>query len=316
MAYTGTGTVDDPYIPDTCADLYTLMSMAGYIELRKDFDFAQDTTYQAGVSTAIRIGDTNALATIYSSEDTTINPTYRMYRINGLKVTDNNFMYTANNVVSTFKHVFLSNCIHVKKTTATTFHSSGGTNGLTFDDCKISIAVKTNSSYNFALTASQLYYTNSSIYVQYVVYPEITSANLLPIFISSSSHCSKCCFEIHGWYTNLDVSSYDNNLISFVSNSTFYGDVNIVKDADTKVKFTTQYLTNCCFAMQMIQTNPEVTDDTIILNNRNYTSLSIANSDMIDSQNLSVTDSNTLALCTTAQMQNQSHYLEQIGFLL
>lgn len=282
MAYTGTGTEEDPFLVSVFSDFLYCISVSGaYIKIINDIDTKDDPDYIGDLTSPITL----QCRKIYADDRKTIN---------GITVVSDHFMKKSNSTFATTDIVNINflNCAHQIVSTsnfANKYTLYGEYGGITFTECSLSISISSGV-YVPLLSNNSIYLVRSSAYF------EIISVGMSGLFYVPKIYESSIHIKGGTLYNDLGVCLYDGFRSSI-----------ILENVTINTTGSHTMLSHCDFVYIAI-VNPTIIKNCTAGLSYSSNCLLACDSDLIVSQN------NNLKKVTLNQMKDKE-YLHEIGFL-
>lgn len=282
MAYTGTGTEEDPFLVSSFSDfLYCISVNSAYIKIINDIDTKDDPDYIGDLTSPITL----QCRKIYADDRKTIN---------GITVVSDHFMKKSNNTFTTTDIVNINflNCAHQIVSTSNMTNKYtlfGEYGGITFNECSISISISGGSNVPM-LSNDSINLVRSSAYFE-IISGASQRYFYAPIIYESSIHIKGGIL-----YNNVGVCLYSGFRSSI-----------ILENVTINVNGTHEMLSHCDFVYIAI-VNPIIIRSFIAGLTYSSNCLLACDSDLITTSN------ENLKKITLDQMKDKE-YLHEIGFL-
>ncbi|MBR0485881.1 MAG: hypothetical protein IJJ69_14085 [Oscillospiraceae bacterium] len=290
MAYTGTGTEQDPYVVTTLTELVALMGNDIYIKIGADIDASQEDAYKEPVASYVSLR-----GHIYADGIKTISNVIVEYL---------NAIYIEN---CDIKNIFFKNWIHRK----TGSGESVNTMRSTIKNCSFSMEMVDDGNGFDLLGKSSSFNSPSNVEncTFYVKFTSGTTGLIASANVLKYVNVDKCTFM----FENLKCSHLSlAGSGSKVDNCAFIGNITISTTTDNTI---TPFTNDSTYTKSKIIFALNISSDTNFkLFFGSYVRYVMVDKDVL-SENISISfgDSTCRAL-TTGQIQSQQ-YLEDIGFL-
>lgn len=299
MAYTGTGTEQDPYLVDTLTDLVALATSTSiYIKIIADIDASQEDTYKEPVTSSF-----DFRGQIYADE---------MKKISNVVVENQNMISTSS--YSTVENIFFENWIHRKTSSSPTIYAQYPT----FKNCCFSIEMVDDVFGSCLLGKNSSYGSNGSFlncafYVKFTsgAVGTATSDNLFKYV-----NINKCTFMFENLKrSNLSLAGAETK----ITNCTFLGDAELLPSSTTVTltPFANDSVytkSKIIFALNLTLSDEAEEGTTVTLSFGNYVTYVMMDAEILGSEFTTSFSSPTCRALTTEQIKSEQ-YLEDIGFL-
>lgn len=301
MAYTGTGTEQDPYVVTTLTELLALQGHDIHIKIGADIDASQEEAFKEPRTSTITLN-----GHIYADEMRTI--------ANVIVEAGNMIAMSGSGSYKTVhvENIFFKNWIHRKTGSEATIVLSYGS----CNNCGFSLEML-DSAYGYKLLAKSGTYgsapnvTNCAFYVKFtsgtVRRHTSTNYSMLDTIVAKN-----CTFQFEKLFIGSDAITFNGNGTS-LTNCTFVGDMSVDVGGTTSLQLFKGTTTKVIFALAVTITEESTGESLDLLFSGSVTYVMV-DSDILGENVTVMLSSSTNYSLTTEQMKSEQ-YLTDIGFL-
>ena len=285
---TGTGTASDPYKPTTFLAWKTAVgTTSAYVCMEQDIDVSKDSVYKTGLTENIAINCTSLYGTAETYDNTR---TYNRYDkctfndgehglctytcqsdgVTGVDVSDTTYwtrggdptkkltgliitygyFFGMNSNSQLISNLFFESCVFDRNTSFSyqgLIYKSGST--CTFNDCKFSFFYNQHTGgWNWLTGYGNTYLNRCSVYIRYA-HGTLSSISANKFISGNASQLNNCTVSLIGFGASGDNCS--NSCLGYVTNCSFYIELDMNINTYGNYTFTLGYTTNCFYAIKI-----------------------------------------------------------------